>query len=59
MLEVDGEPFHPPSRTVQDHERDRLFKQHGIRTVDHFDATECYEAPQAVVRKFLDILKQS
>ncbi len=59
MLEVDGEPFHPPSRTVQDHERDRLFKQHGIRAVEHFDATACYETPQAVVKKFLDILQQS
>src|SRR5260221_568731 len=59
MLEGDGEPFHPPSRTVQDHERDRLFKQHGIRAVEHFDATACYETPQAVVKKFLDILQQS
>ena len=25
ILEVDGEPFHPPSRTVADHTRDRLF----------------------------------
>lgn len=59
ILEVDGEPFHPASRTVEDHERDRLFKAHGIRVVEHFDATKCYEAPQAVVKKFLDILKQS
>lgn len=59
ILEVDGEPFHPPSRTVQDHKRDRLFKQHGIRVVEHFDATECYKAPQVVVTRFLDILKQS
>jgi hypothetical protein len=43
ILEVDGEPFHPPSRTVQDHERDRLFKSHGIRVVEHFDASECFE----------------
>ena len=29
ILEVDGEPFHPTTRTVHDHERDRLFKMHG------------------------------
>tara|TARA_B100000315_G_scaffold163764_1_gene152360 strand:- start:1880 stop:2590 length:711 start_codon:yes stop_codon:yes gene_type:complete len=40
ILEVDGEPFHPPSRTVQDHARDRLFREHGVRLVEHFDATD-------------------
>src|SRR5207249_11659060 len=30
ILEVDGEAFHPPSRTTEDHERDRLFKLHGM-----------------------------
>ncbi|MGH3118620.1 MAG: hypothetical protein ACRDQ2_16205 [Gaiellales bacterium] len=59
ILEVDGEPFHPPSRTVQDHERDRYFKQHGIRTVEHYDATRCYNEPDAVVAEFLGILRQS
>jgi hypothetical protein len=56
ILEVDGEPFHPPSRTVHDHQRDRLFRKYGIRTVEHFDATECYQQPQEVVKKFLTIL---
>ncbi|HEU5378133.1 MAG TPA: hypothetical protein VFV38_22140 [Ktedonobacteraceae bacterium] len=59
ILEVDGEPFHPPSRTVEDHERDRLFKQHGIRVVEHYDANRCYEHPEEVVQNFLEILKQS
>lgn len=56
ILEVDGEPFHPASRTVDDHERDRLFKTHGIRVVEHFDAGECFENPRGVVQKFLAIL---
>jgi hypothetical protein len=56
ILEVDGEPFHPPSRTVQDHERDRLFKGHGIRVVEHFDASRCFEQPDDVVRDFLRLL---
>ncbi|OLE57417.1 MAG: hypothetical protein AUI36_14660 [Cyanobacteria bacterium 13_1_40CM_2_61_4] len=59
ILEVDGEPFHPPSRTAQDHERDRLFRAHGIMVVEHFDATECFENPYGVVRRFLEILKQA
>ena len=59
ILEVDGEPFHPPSRTVHDHERDRLFKSHGILVVEHFDASECFENAGAVVAKFLAILRQS
>lgn len=59
ILEVDGEPFHPPSRTVQDHERDRLFKSHGVRVVEHFDASECFENAAGVVKRFLDILKRS
>lgn len=30
VLEVDGEPFHPPERTAQEHERDRLFRVQGV-----------------------------
>ena len=59
ILEVDGEPFHPPSRTVHDHERDRLFKGHGIHVVEHFDSGECFEHPEDVVRSFLDLLRRS
>jgi hypothetical protein len=59
ILEVDGEPWHPPSRTVHDHERDRLFKVHGIRVVEHYDATRCSQQPDEVVREFLEILKQA
>ncbi len=59
ILEVDGEPFHPPARTVHDHQRDRLFQAHGILIVQHFDATECFENADHVVRKFLEILRQA
>jgi len=58
ILEVDGEPFHPPSRKAEEDERDRLFKQHGILIVEHFDATACFERPQEVVRRFLDLLSR-
>jgi hypothetical protein len=59
ILEVDGEPFHPPKRTAQDHERDRLFRAHGIRVVEHFTATDCYNEPGSVVGRFLEILMQA
>ena len=52
-----GEPFHPATRTVEDHKRDRLFRSHGIQVVEHFDATECYKDPDRVVRDFLKLLK--
>lgn len=58
ILEVDGEPFHPPSRTVQDHARDRAFRELGVRLVEHFDATECFEKPDEVVARFLRLLER-
>jgi hypothetical protein len=59
ILEVDGEPFHPPTRTIQDHARDRAFREHGIRLVEHFDATECFNKPDEVVAKFLMLLERT
>lgn len=59
ILEVDGEPFHPPARTVHDHERARLFKAHGVRVVEHFDAGACYRDPDRVVRMFLELLRRA
>jgi very-short-patch-repair endonuclease len=59
ILEDDGEPFHPPTRTVHDHTRDRVFKTHGIMVVEHFDASECFERPADVVRKFLTLLERT
>jgi hypothetical protein len=58
ILEVDGPSSHPPTRTVEDHERDRLFKAHGIRVVEHFDASECWENADGVVKRFLYLLGQ-
>jgi len=58
ILEVDGEPFHPPSRTTEDHKRDRDFLAYGIRVVQHYDATECYQQPDKVVENFLNLLRK-
>ena len=57
ILEVDGEPWHPASRAVHDHKRDRFFKAQGILTVEHFDASECYQETERVVDEFLNILE--
>ena len=58
ILEVHGEPFHPASRAAEDHERNRLFKLHGIKTIEVYDATRCYEMPDDTVADFLRILRQ-
>jgi hypothetical protein len=58
ILEVDGEPFHPPERKVQEDERDRLFKHHGILVIEHFDATECFNNAPEVVQRFLMIMEK-
>jgi len=43
--------IHPP-RTVHDHERDRLFRVHGLRVVEHYDAKRCWNEPDRVVQNF-------
>jgi hypothetical protein len=55
ILEVDGGDFHPPERTAQEHERDRLFRAHGV-LVERFDAQRCYNEPDKVVAEFFRIL---
>lgn len=56
ILEVHGEPFHPARRAAEDHERSRLFKQHGVRLVEVYDANRCYEMPSDVVASFMRLL---
>lgn len=52
ILEVDGEPFHPPQRSAIEHERDRIFKGHGVAVVERFDAARCYNETDKVVQEF-------
>ena len=58
ILEVDGEPFHPASRAAEDHKRDAFFLDHGV-WVHRFDANECFNFPDVVVKRFLQRLKRS
>jgi hypothetical protein len=57
ILEVDGEPYHPPSRAAEDHKRDGFFLDHGI-WVHRFDSNECFKYPDDVVQRFLQRLKR-
>jgi hypothetical protein len=57
ILEVQGELFHPPQTAAKEHDRARLFKQHGIKVVEFYDATRCYDMPDDVVTDFLRILR--
>lgn len=59
ILEIDHEETHPVTRTAQDHKRDRLFKTHGIRVIEHYENVNSLERAYEVVREFLTILNQS
>lgn len=52
ILEVDGEPFHPAERSAIEHDRDRLFRRHGVVCVERFDAKGCYASPAKTVEDF-------
>jgi len=56
ILEIDGEPWHPPERRAEEQMRDRLWNRHGVRVVQHYDASRAYEQPDGVVADFLEIL---
>jgi Protein of unknown function (DUF559) len=57
ILEVDGEAYHSTAAT--DHERDRYFRAYGIRVIERFTATRCYNNPEVVVQEFLSILRRN
>ena len=57
ILEVDG-PHHT-GRAADDHERDRLFRNHGLKVVEHYNADECFENADRVVNNFLNILDRN
>jgi uncharacterized protein YjbI with pentapeptide repeats len=57
ILEVDGRPYHQTA--ADDHERDRLFKRHGIRVIERFDSKRCWDEPDKVVQEFLELLSQA
>jgi uncharacterized protein YjbI with pentapeptide repeats len=54
ILEVDR-PYHTPERRVEEQERERIFRKHGIKVVERFDAQRCYENPDQVIRPLAEI----
>lgn len=56
VLEVDGSEWH--TNAAKDHRRDRPLKYHGAAVVERFDAGECFENPDGVVRQFLALLRK-
>jgi hypothetical protein len=59
ILEVDGEPFHPAERSAIEHDRDRLFRRHGVVCVERFDSKKCYSNPDKTVEEFLLLMVKS
>ncbi|MBD2415318.1 DUF3102 domain-containing protein [Nostoc calcicola FACHB-3891] len=57
ILEVDG-PFHTPERRVEEQERERYFRNCGIRVIERFDYKRCEKEPLAVVEEFLLIMRK-
>jgi hypothetical protein len=56
VLEVMGDAYH--HNAAKDHDRARLFKEHGVHCVEFFTAAECMSRPESVVDKFLSVLAQ-
>jgi hypothetical protein len=54
VLEVDG-PYHVAAK---DHDKDELFLHHGVSVVRRYTAKECYENPEDVVKRFLELLSK-
>ena len=59
VLEVHGSDWHPPERKIDEEERARAFRRHGIRVVEHYDAARCFNEPREVVGDFLELLSRN
>ncbi|GHO75592.1 hypothetical protein KSD_33630 [Ktedonobacter sp. SOSP1-85] len=57
IIDIDGATYH--TSAAKDHNRDRLFKIHGIRVCERYEAKRCMEEPDKVVKEFLNILVQN
>ena len=56
VLEVDG-PYHTAERRVEEQERERIFKNNGIKVVERFDSERCYNNPDEVVQEFFKMIE--
>ncbi len=57
ILEINGDAYHMNS--AKDHDRGRLFKSHGVRVFEPYEARRCMKEPDSVIREFLELLKKN
>src|SRR6266702_1092722 len=57
ILEVDGETYH--TNAAKDHNRGRLFKLHGIKVFEPYEAARCVKEPDKVIQEFLELVKKN
>lgn len=59
VLEVMGEPYHPATTAMRDHDRARLLDDYGLRFIQFYDSGRCYSDPDGTVADFLTRLAKS
>jgi hypothetical protein len=57
ILEINGDTYHVNS--AKDHNRGRLFKLHGIKVFEPYEASRCVKEPDKVVQEFLELVKRN
>jgi hypothetical protein len=57
ILEINGDSYHVNS--AKDHNRGRLFKSHGIKVFEPYEASRCLKEPIKVVQEFLELIKKN
>jgi len=57
ILEINGDTYH--TNSAKDHNRSRLFKIHGIRVFEAYEAKRCIKEPDRVVEEFLGLIKKN
>lgn len=57
ILEINGDTYHINS--AKDHNRGRLFKMHGIKVFEPYEASRCIKEPTKVVQEFLELIKKN
>jgi hypothetical protein len=57
ILEINGDTYH--TNSAKDHNRSRLFKIHGIRVFEAYEARRCIKEPDSVVQEFLELIRKN
>lgn len=59
VLEIHGEPYHPPETAAKEHERRREFTKLGVSVYEIFDSERCWQNPDSVVDDFIQAFTQA